>query len=1208
MSPALAADREARRLAQEELRRPLLIEAGAGTGKTATLVARVLAWCLGPGWARAEAHVRQTHPQGFAPERPAHERIAARTLRRVVAITFTEAAAAEMAARVSAGLAEVAAGAAPVGFILPADLSAGELAERARALVAVGDQLQVRTIHSFCRQLLAAHPFEAGVHPRLTIDADGTRAEEIVQDVVEAALVHAYGDAADPDFLLLAKRGHGPSEIAAALLWLTAEGLGETALAMDPLAPELRHELVHRLATACAGVSERLRGRLGEAKRAKNAQLIEAALGELGAELAAAPGLEIAALQEQLAERLPGNLLDHLRKWARGSFSETETEHLGAAAAGLAVHAGVLERLVHHVACLDPELLGAAHRALRPLLAQVEREMRRRGVASFSDLLRGARRLLAEHPAVLVQVRRGIDQLLVDEFQDTDRLQCDLVRALALEGPEDERPGLFVVGDPKQSIYGWRSADLRAYEDFAAQLEAAGGARLPLSENFRSVPAILAEVERVLTPVMQRRPGLQPAFEPLLACEKLATAEGFRRGRWAPVEHWVSWCRGKEGAPAERTGAEDATRLEARAVASDLLALHRETGLRWSEAALLLRSTGDLEVYLAALRAAGIPFAVSRNRQFYRRREVIDAGALVRAVLAPEDHLALVTLLRSAMVGVPDAALLPLWSRDFPRRMTELRGPDPAALAGLRELIGEVAAGLPADIPGLERIAGWEHDLRWAVETLAELRQAFEREPADRFLDQLRRSTFFEVSEAARYLGAYRIANLERFFTELLAALEEHGGNRHRVLRVLRRRVERGFEAEDAPPETAGQEVVTVMTLHQAKGLEFRHVYLLQLHKQSRGQGEPAFGTGEVDGRRELRLFGTPSLGFDRVAEERSAVERAERVRLLYVAMTRAAERLVLAGNRPAGEPVEPERAASHADLLGHRMGEGASEKELHEQWERSEERLEHDGASWVFPALSTLEIEGLELQPIEPPPAVAELRAAQEQLATLRQAAAQRMARPFQQAPSKLAAEEKARVEGETPAERRAERAASELETSAARQIAMLAGTAVHRVLEHFDLETLDPAVELAAWRGRLGELIAVLEPESQAELEAARQRAAELLERFGRGPLFERFMALRGRVMARELPVLLPPIEGAGGPVGFLAGSVDLLCRDDDGRLVVVDFKTDEVTVEQIEEHARRYQLQGAAYVRALGEALALERAPRFELWYLACGRVAG
>ena len=232
---------------------------------------------------------------------------------------------------------------------------------------------------------------------------------------------------------------------------------------------------------------------------------------------------------------------DRLGCWARGRFTNAETDALGDVQDNLAATAAELAPLLDHAARIDLELLTAARAALGPLLARVEHERVARGIVTFHDLLARAADLLRRRPDVRSRARRRIDQLMVDEFQDTDWLQCEVVRWLALDGPPAERPGLFLVGDPKQSIYGWRNADLASYDAFLTGVREAGGEVHPLIENFRSVPAILAEVERAIEPVMEEARGLQPRFERLLPCDRRRDDPGFTAGGRAPVEYWVAW-------------------------------------------------------------------------------------------------------------------------------------------------------------------------------------------------------------------------------------------------------------------------------------------------------------------------------------------------------------------------------------------------------------------------------------------------------------------------------------------------------------------------------------------------------------------------------------------------------------------------------------------------------------------------------------------
>lgn len=174
-----------------------------------------------------------------------------------------------------------------------------------------------------------------------------------------------------------------------------------------------------------------------------------------------------------------------------------------------------------------------------------------------------------------------------------------------------------------------------------------------------------------------------------------------------------------------------------------------------------------------------------------------------------------------------------------------------------------------------------------------------------------------------------------------------------------------------------------------------------------------------------------------------------------------------------------------------------------------------------------------------------------------------------------------------------------------------MAAGGAIHRALEEWDLEA-DPGDELARQRVRLP---AYLAPLARGEvLDQALVRAEDLLDRFGGSRLLERLRELKDGIVARELPVLLPPrsTNGSSGsahaPVGVVTGAVDLVYRDPaTGLVVIADFKTDEVeNPTEIERRAAVYAPQGATYVRALQEALDLAKPPRFELWFLRADRV--
>ena len=1168
-------DANARARAQREFVRPLVLEAGAGTGKTATLVARVLAWALGPGWQRAEAALRSAEPS--------EARIAARVLDRVVAITFTEAAAAEMARRVDEALAGLLDGRTPVGVDPEALPDPSLVGVRAAALRAALDHLQVQTIHAWCRRLLAAHPLAAGIHPGFQVDADGSLCAEAARRALEARLRVAYASR-DPAALALAERGKGPAELEESLALLLEQGVRAADLAEDPASPERLAALLSRLRSALEAVRDAGGAALARAPRGNAAALAGAVEAALAA-LPEGPSREsVERLRGALDEILPEALRNHLAKWSKASFGARESEAFGSGTAELARAAAALAALLRHVQQLDLAVLDAARALLGDALADAERALRRRGALGFAQLLTRTAALLEERPDVASAVRAGIDQLLVDEFQDTDRRQCAIVGALALEGPAASRPGLFLVGDPKQSIYGWREADLAAYEGFVQRVQDAGGSLERLSVNHRSVQAILEEVERVVAPVMRPEPGLQPAFEPLVARPDAEPGD--------PVEYWLPARLDGGTRSLAKASAAEATALEARALARRLQALHDEQQVAWGDMAVLTRSRGDWDVYLEALRARGIPFRVEGDRSYYRRREIVEAAAWVRCILDPGDSLALVAALRSAAVGVPDAAWIGLFAASLPERVARLAGPDPEALAGLARDALAVAAALPADVPGLERVRGWEQNLVAALAAIAELRRVFEQQAPDEFVERLRDALCFEASEAARFLGPWRAANLERFFRGLAARLAD-GAAPSEILRSLRRAVAEEEPSEEMQPRDLDADGVRVLTLHGAKGLDFAHVFLVQLHKGS-GRRPPDVQAARVGDALEYELLGAATPGFDLVASTHERVARAERVRLLYVGMTRARTRLVLSGLWPRYQ----ERSGDgHTELLEQRAPDPADWAErCAECVSKGISASDAAGARWRILALEDAADDAA--KPGEPPMPV-DLPALEAEARRLRESASRARERMARRRGGRASDDPRSEAEAEGSEVRRAARGAD-----AARERARLVGIAVHDALERLDLAAPDPQRELLRVRA---ELEARLAPHAATrDLPAAAQAARALLERFGRGSLFATLCALREHVVARELPVLAVP--GADDPaLGFVAGTIDLVHRDPaSGELVVVDYKTDRIGAGGLSPERRAaYARQGAVYASALREALGLSAPPRFELWLLEADR---
>jgi ATP-dependent helicase/nuclease subunit A len=1152
-------DLETRRLAQSEFERPLIVVAGAGTGKTALLVARVIAWCVGPGWSRHETT-----------DRPP-EAVARLVVERVSAITFTEAAAAEMARKIGEALVRLASldGDKPVGWDpdpdrMPSDRA---LALRATALAQEAHRLKVSTIHGFCQRLLRTNPLEAGVHPHFQVDPDGTRLDETIAAVVEEALRGLEGDPARPCWERLAADGFGPPRVAKAVRQLIDNGVSAAALQRDPFDTAAVRAAAERLQGCAEALLAAEGGRLQGVRAPKSVATLEAVSALVGSlrRIGGTPTLdELIAAVRQVGH----GARDRLKDWAGMTLGKREGERLAGVESALAIASGDLLGALEGPVDAAPAALAAARAVLAPLVEEVERRRCAAGVVTFSDQLRCADALLDGSPGVRREVRAGIDQLLVDEFQDTDEVQCRIVRRLALDGPVAARPGLFVVGDPKQSIYAWRNADLRAYDHFVELVRRNHGRIEPLVRNFRSFQPILDEVAAVVGPMMREEHGVQPAFEPLQATDGRVKGLGFSAPPWTAVEHWVAWPTGDEGPPAPVTGKDrPANELEAQALADDIRRLHDDGGVGWKDVAVLLRATTGQEGLLKAFRERGVPYEVAREREYFRRREVVEAAALVRCVLEPTDTLALLTVLRSDVVGVPDAALAPLWDEGLPSRMARLAGGDAGSLAAALEVVDRAAAHVDRGLPGPASLPSWPQALRAAVAAVAELRRSLRVDAPDIFVERIRTLWLAEVTAAARF---------------------------------LRQAVADGAVSTVTAEPDRDADAVHVMTIHGAKGLDFGHVYVVQTHRGGRGGGAAKEAeVGHIEkGRLEYRLFGWQTLGFGAVRRLAVRQEHAERVRLLYVAMTRAKERLVISGAwKSPGRVVDPLVAGNFADLLA---GRGDLEA-LESQAAAGESRragLERC-VKWVLPALVDRDVaaSGRAGRDVVTSDLVALVRRDSERLAGVRVEAAARMARPLVGAASSLAHALFARQDAEDDV-------APGSDGNAGGSAATAIGSAVHRLLERLDLER-DTAPQIAALGERArAEVVNSVGPSEAAE---AVSRLDDLIDTVAGGACLARLAEVADRVAARELPVLVRADDEAL-PIAAISGVVDLVYRDpDDGRVVVGDYKTDRIVDEPaMADRVAIYEPQVRTYAKALRQALSLDHEPHVELWFLDADKI--
>ncbi|MBP9128027.1 MAG: UvrD-helicase domain-containing protein, partial [Elusimicrobia bacterium] len=757
---------------------------------------------------------------------------------------------------------------------------------------------------------------------------------------------------------------------------------------------------------------------------------------------------------------------------------------------------------------ISPEgeaILFRARRLLRPFTEPCRQRYRAQGWLGFDDLLRGARDLLARHPTVRRELKERYGAVLVDEFQDTDPLQGEMLLFLA-EGPDSAadrwndvrlEPGkLFIVGDPKQSIYRFRGADIRAYEAFVFLVISQGGVKCDLQTSFRTHERIVDPVNRLFSGLMREEKGLQPAYLPLLPRPN-GNEESSEAGRSASPS--------TVGGEVDLIVVDGGPAAEARWIARWIVDHCGPDGSgrpwRLGDVALLFRSTSPLAVYMAALKDAKIPYRVESDRAFYGTPEVTDFLNLLRVLDDPDDRVSWVGLLRSPWMMVEDRHVMAL------------------AESGCWE-------GGPSVPPEVNsRITG-------VVEILKELRHAARTESLGALAARVLEETPFVAACAAAYHGEQTVANLHKMARLAAEAGETRGETVGGFIRRVAGDVGRGVEEGENPLGEERTEAVRLLTVHKAKGLEYKVVILPNLSATVRGSSHRpvAFRLDWAEGRAGHRLvkrkWADLAMAFMDIDERRR--EKEEAIRLFYVASTRAREQVILVGGEKssAGSFMDMLLGQSQLALAPRQIVPDNGPTPLWSEGKRSS------------PPLFTRDLERVWAK-----------RRADGDLA---------QGRPLFGRPSQGGHLRESAVWAEDSSPAAGARSA-------------WVGQLCHGVLELWEWGKSDISSLLDRALRRLG-------PEIQSAPEVL-QDARDILSAYFSSPLGRSFE--RAEIVAREAPFLYPD-----GDV-IVRGVIDMLYRRDGG-LWVADYKTDHVEASTIEESARRYEAQGTAYCKAVGSAL--------------------
>src|SRR5438128_2394266 len=472
---------------------------------------------------------------------------------------------------------------------------------------------------------------------------------------------------------------------------------------------------------------------------------------------------------------------------------------------------------------------------------------------------------------------------MVDEFQDTNRLQTELIDLLAA-GPAKE---VFYVGDEFQSIYGFRHADVKVFRE----RRASASQMLPLTRNYRSRPEVLAAVNHLF------EADFGEGFQPLAASGEFPDPVFGH-----PVELLVT-----DKSSYRDTGVHW-RRAEAKAIARRVRELVDQGAARPGEIVLLFAAGTDAEWYEEELRSAGLPTYRATGRGYFGQQQVVDLLFYLRLLHNRYDDEALATVLASPFVGVSNDALV-LVRRAASRRPL-FSGIERTLPAGLSQ---EDARLVQAFLQRYERLAA------------ASVRLSLER-----LCEQIVSEHDYDLAVLAQWDGRRRYANLRKLMRLARSYEELRGADIEGFVRFVREQEAVGAKELEAVAEEEGGDAVRLLTIHAAKGLEFRVVIVADA-----GRDRAAPSADEIlalaDGRFGFRVVHPtrgermPVFGYEEVREAGREEDRAERLRLYYVAMTRAVDRLIVSG------AIDLEREAERTTPIGWVLGRLRANAELAE-------------------------------------------------------------------------------------------------------------------------------------------------------------------------------------------------------------------------------------------------------------------------------------
>ncbi|MBT3392644.1 MAG: UvrD-helicase domain-containing protein [Elusimicrobiaceae bacterium] len=803
-------DKKFREICKTEFSQNLIVEAGAGTGKTTLLVARLIVLLL----KNDETDITQ-----------------------IVALTFTEKAASEMKIRLATELQKII-------FILsngngddnetisilktkfhqkPEDIIL-----RAQKALEKLDRAQISTIHSFCSYILKNYSLQSGISPVSEIDDGSLQNYEFDKHWDMFLDVELAENSTNENKWMTLLKEINLQDIKKFANYLSSSKL-------ESYIPNSHQEFIDSL---CKQKAEEVSEIITEYEDKAKGKIIE---------------------KLKLAKQILSGMYEDI---SLEPASKTPIKSMDSKDYIKAYE------IINFAININPEnqhLIEEAYNLVKPFCKKFKLEILQKELVSFDDLLIKARNLIKQNKLVRAELKEKFKTILIDEFQDTDPVQGELLMFLSEQKnnfsvssakTKLEAGKLFVVGDPKQSIYRFRGADISAYDFFTQTMQAQGAQKCLLQTNFRSSVEIVETANFITTQIMKKDQGYQPKYEDIFPNPQADTKN-------KSVEFLVIDTDDK------KVKTQDLRHNQAEQIAV-WIDKHKKD-IKLKDIAILFRSQTESYIYLDALKRYGINYVVQEDKSFYKSQEINDLINVLKTINNPYDKISLTGVLRSPFGGFSDEDIYSFKKNNLLNYFSKV----PSTNKKLKEF----------------------------YTLLSKYNKLVGRVSLKDLINKIFYETFFIELCTRAYNSEQSLSNIFKFFDISAKLSETQNLTLSKFILMLEKFTEQQKEGE-SPLSDEGINAVNILTVHKAKGLEFPVVIMADISKEDKQTAEkqPSHLYSWSENMHGLKLGSIRDLNLTYLEQQDKKHRLLEEIRILYVALTRAKDRLVLVGNINSGK------------------------------------------------------------------------------------------------------------------------------------------------------------------------------------------------------------------------------------------------------------------------------------------------------------------